>query len=41
MRWRDSIAAAAPLFHITGLVGHMTLTWVLAAAGLCYRFEPG
>lgn len=38
----DSILAAAPLFHITGLVGHMTLAWALAAPlVLCYRFEPG
>lgn len=36
------ILAAAPLFHITGLAGHMVLAWALAAPlVLCHRFEPG
>lgn len=36
------ILAAAPLFHITGLAGHMALAWAIAAPlVLCYRFEPG
>ena len=35
------ILAAAPLFHITGLVGHMALAWTLAAPlVLCHRFDP-
>ncbi len=37
-----TLLAAAPLFHITGLAGHMALAWTLAAPlVLCYRFEPG
>ena len=36
------ILAAAPLFHITGLVGHMALAWTIAAPlVLCHRFDPG
>lgn len=36
------ILAAAPLFHITGLAGHMVLAWALAApVVLCHRFDPG
>lgn len=36
------VLAAAPLFHITGLAGHMALAWSMAAPlVLCYRFEPG
>jgi len=36
------VLATAPLFHITGLVGHMALAWAIAAPLiLCYRFEPG
>lgn len=36
------ILAVAPLFHITGLCGHMTLAWAMAGTLiLCHRFEPG
>ncbi|MBL8488015.1 MAG: AMP-binding protein [Rhodocyclaceae bacterium] len=36
------VLAAAPLFHITGLAGHMILAWALAAPlVLCHRFDPG
>ena len=36
------ILAAAPLFHITGLVGHMVLAWSIAAPlVLCHRFDAG
>jgi long-chain acyl-CoA synthetase len=35
------VLAIAPLFHITGLVGHMALSWALSAPLiLMYRFEP-
>lgn len=38
----DPVLALAPLFHVTGLVGHMALSWKLAAPLiLCCRFEPG
>lgn len=38
----DAILAMAPLFHITGLVAHVALSWTLAAPLiLLYRFEPG
>ena len=38
----DPILAMAPLFHVTGLVGHVALSWTLAAPLiLCFRFEPG
>lgn len=37
-----TLLCAAPLFHITGLAGHMVLAWCLAAPlVLCYRFDPG
>ena len=37
-----AVLCAAPLFHITGLLGHMALAWSMAAPlVLCYRFEPG
>ncbi|MFA6311403.1 MAG: AMP-binding protein [Sterolibacterium sp.] len=37
-----ALLCAAPLFHITGLAGHMVLAWCLAAPlVLCYRFNPG
>ncbi len=36
------LLCAAPLFHITGLAGHMVLAWCLAGPlVLCYRFDPG
>lgn len=36
------LLCAAPLFHITGLAGHMNLAWGLAGPlVLCYRFDPG
>jgi long-chain acyl-CoA synthetase len=42
LREGSPILATAPLFHITGLVGHMALAWAIAAPlVLCYRFEPG
>jgi long-chain acyl-CoA synthetase len=35
------VLAIAPLFHITGLVGHMALSWALSAPLiLMFRFEP-
>ena len=35
------VLAMAPMFHVTGLVGHMALAWTLAAPLiLMYRFEP-
>jgi long-chain acyl-CoA synthetase len=35
------VLAIAPLFHVTGLVGHMALSWVLSAPLiLMFRFEP-
>ena len=38
----DAILAMAPLFHVTGLVAHMALSWTLAAPLiLCFRFEAG
>jgi long-chain acyl-CoA synthetase len=36
------VLGIAPLFHITGLIGHVALAWLLAAPlVLAYRFEPG
>lgn len=36
------VLGIAPLFHITGLIGHVALSWLLAAPlVLAYRFEPG
>ncbi|MDF2979282.1 MAG: AMP-dependent synthetase and ligase, partial [Actinomycetospora sp.] len=38
----DSIFGVAPLFHITGVVGHMAIALLLPAPlVLAYRFEPG
>ena len=38
----DAIVAMAPLFHVTGLVAHLALSWTLAAPLiLCFRFEAG
>lgn len=38
----DPILGLAPLFHITGLIAHIALSWRLAAPLiLCFRFEPG
>ena len=35
------VLATAPLFHVTGLVGHMALSWALPAPLiLMFRFEP-
>lgn len=37
----DSILAVAPLFHITGIVGHLAIALLLPAPlVLAYRFEP-
>jgi long-chain acyl-CoA synthetase len=34
------VLAIAPLFHVTGLVGHMALSWAMASSMvLMYRFE--
>jgi len=39
---QDSVLGVAPLFHITGLVGHLGLCLLLPAPlVLTYRFEPG
>jgi long-chain acyl-CoA synthetase len=44
--WMDnpegsSVYALAPLFHITGLIGHIALAQLIAGPlGLTYRFEP-
>jgi long-chain acyl-CoA synthetase len=36
------VLGIAPLFHITGLIGHIALAFLLAAPlTLAYRFEPG
>ena len=36
-----AIFGLAPLFHVTGLVGHIAYAWAMAAPLiLCYRFEP-
>ncbi len=36
------VLGVAPLFHITGLCGHMALAWALGGTlVLCHRFEPG
>jgi long-chain acyl-CoA synthetase len=38
----DSIFGVAPLFHITGVIGHMAIALLLPAPlVLAYRFEPG
>ncbi|MBA4285078.1 MAG: acyl-CoA synthetase [Xanthomonadaceae bacterium] len=38
----DGILGIAPLFHITGLIGHIALSLLIAAPlTLTYRFEPG
>lgn len=37
----DPILGLAPLFHVTGLVGHMALSWYAGSALiLSHRFEP-
>ena len=37
-----SILGLAPLFHVTGLIAHVAMSWRLAAPLiLCFRFEPG
>src|SRR5699024_11592511 len=44
MALRDGgpVLGIAPLFHITGQIGHVALAWLLAAPLiLTYRFEPG
>lgn len=44
MRLREHapVLGIAPLFHITGLIGHIALSFLLAAPlVLVYRFEPG
>lgn len=42
LREGDAVLGIAPLFHITGLIGHVALSFLLAAPlVLCYRFEPG
>ncbi|MDN5939501.1 MAG: AMP-binding protein, partial [Salinisphaera sp.] len=36
------VLGMAPLFHITGLIGHIALAWLVAGPLLlAYRFEPG
>jgi long-chain acyl-CoA synthetase len=38
----DSVFGVAPLFHITGVVGHLAIALLLPAPlVLAYRFEPG
>ncbi len=38
----DSVLGLAPLFHVTGLIAHLALSWRLASPLiLCFRFEPG
>jgi long-chain acyl-CoA synthetase len=38
----ECVLGIAPLFHITGLIGHIALTWLVAGPlVLAYRFEPG
>lgn len=38
----DGILGIAPLFHITGLIGHVALSLLIAGPlTLAYRFEPG
>lgn len=42
LREGASVLGIAPLFHITGLIGHIALSFLLAAPlVLAYRFEPG
>lgn len=42
LRDGDPILGLAPLFHVTGLIAHMTLSWRLAAPLILgFRFEPG
>ena len=38
----DSVLGVAPLFHITGLIGHIAVELLLARCRWCsaYRFEP-
>lgn len=37
-----AVLGMAPLFHITGLIGHIALTWLVAGPLLlAYRFEAG
>ena len=39
---QDSVFGVAPLFHITGVVGHLAIALLLPAPlVLAYRFEPG
>lgn len=38
----DAIMGLAPLFHVTGLIAHVAMSWALAAPLiLLFRFEPG
>ncbi|MHB1786750.1 MAG: AMP-binding protein, partial [Acidimicrobiales bacterium] len=38
----DTVLGVAPLFHITGLIGHIAVAMLLPATlVLAYRFEPG
>ena len=42
LREGGAVLGIAPLFHITGLIGHVALSFLLAAPlVLAYRFEPG
>ena len=42
LREGGAVLGIAPLFHITGLIGHIALSFLLAAPLiLAYRFEPG
>ena len=37
----DTVLAGAPLFHITGLIGHLAVAMLVPMPmALCYRFEP-
>lgn len=42
LRDGDPVLGLAPLFHVTGLIAHVAMSWRLAAPLiLCFRFEPG
>ena len=42
MRSDQPLLGIAPLFHITGLIGHMAAAFITASPlVLCFRFEPG
>jgi long-chain acyl-CoA synthetase len=42
LRDGEPLLGLAPLFHVTGLIAHIAMSWWLAAPLiLCFRFEPG